>query len=62
MKHSSVVVLDTYLRTAWYGQTFGVSAGLKSSADLKSSLPRQVHLMIAEAKVKGSAGVQHVQA
>jgi len=59
MKHSSVVVLDTYMRSAWYGQTFGVSAGLKSSADLKSSLPRQVNLMIAEAKVKERAGVHH---
>ena len=59
MKHSSVVVLDTDLRSAWYSQTFGVSAGLKSSADLKSSLPRQVHLMIAEAKVKEMAGAQH---
>lgn len=62
MKHSSVVVLDTDLRTVWYGQTFGLSLGLKASADLKQSLPRRVNLMIAQGKVKDNAGAQHVQA
>ena len=59
MKHSSVVCLDTYMREAWYGQTFGVSAGLKASSSLKQSLPRLVSLMIAQGKVNKSAGAQH---
>ena len=57
MKHSSVVCLDTYMREAWYGQTFGVSAGLKVSASLKQSLPRRVNFLIAQGKVKDNARV-----
>jgi len=48
------------MRTAWYGQTFGVSAALKASASFKQSLPRLVHSMIADAKVKDNAGAQYV--
>lgn len=62
MKHSSIVCLDTDMRSAWYGQTFGVSASLKASASLKQSLPRLVRLMIAQGKMKDNAGVQYVQA
>ena len=36
MKHSSIVILDSAIRNCWYGQgPFGVSAGLKASADMK---------------------------
>ena len=59
MKHSSIVCLDTYMREAWYGQKFGVSAGLKASASLKQSLPRRVSLMIAQGKMKDNAVAQH---
>ena len=40
IRHSSVVVLDTAFRLAWYSQgTFGLSEGLKASARMKHWQP-----------------------
>jgi len=44
MKHSSIVIFDTLLRSAWFSESkFPLSSALYASAKL-GSLRRQLHL------------------